>query len=492
MGPLWRLSAGEMASLVGARSVSARELMRQAMERFAAVNPLLNAVCTVNPAAEEQADAIDRRLASGAAPRRLEGVPFLIKDNIETEGVRTTFGSLTRADYVPQEDSISVARLKAAGAVLLGKTNTPEFAHDVNTTNRLFGTTRNPWNLDCTSGGSSGGTGAAVAAGVAPIGLGTDLGGSIRIPASFNGIAGMRPSPGRVPVYPSPLAWDNFVVHVQGPLARHAGDLCLVMAEIAGPDDRDPASLPAGAQDYAAMAAVRRLDGARILYVADFRGEVPTEPEVAVLSRRAALRLRELGAQVDEGDFDVSDLRGIIAGTRAFGMVARYTELLQQHRERMTPPLISQVEASFAYTLADVAKAEIARGGYWHRIRKIMVDYDFIVTPASGITAFRLDRELPTEIGGKKVERFYDSILGAYAFSVTGLPVTAVPAGFTKDGLPVGLQIVGRRLRDDRALAAAAAYEALCPEHFRMPDVDTTWKNASPNEVATTGWVLKK
>jgi amidase len=188
----------------------------------------------------------------------------------------------------------------------------------------------------------------------------------------------------------------------------------------------------------------------------------------------------------------VSDLRGIVAGTRAFGMVARYTELLQQHRERMTPPLISQVEASFAYTLADVAKAEVARGGYWHRMRKVMIDYDFIVTPASGITAFRLDRPLPTEIGGKKVERFYDSILGAYAISVTGLPVTAVPAGYTSEGLPVGLQIVGRRLRDDRALAAAVAYEALCPEHFRMPDVDLAWKNASPDEVATTGWVLKK
>jgi len=170
MEPLWKLSAGELASLVGTRKVSAREVMRQALERLAAVNPLLNAVCTVNPAAQAQADAIDRRLATGAAPRGLEGVPFLIKDNLETEGVRTTYGSLTRAEYVPKEDSISVARLKAAGAVLVGKTNTPEFAHDVNTTNRLFGTTRNPWNLDCTSGGSSGGTGAAVAAGVAPRG----------------------------------------------------------------------------------------------------------------------------------------------------------------------------------------------------------------------------------------------------------------------------------------------------------------------------------
>lgn len=490
--PLWKLSAAELASRVGARAVSAREVMRQAMERLEAVNPVINAVCTVNPNAAAEADEIDRRLASGAAPRRLEGVPFLVKDNIETAGVLTTYGSLTRADYVPKADSISVARLKAAGAVLLGKGNTPEFAHDVTTTNKLFGMTRNPWNPEYTSGGSSGGSGAGVAAGIAPIALGTDLGGSIRVPAAFNGIVGMRPSAGRVAVYPAPLAWENFVYHVQGPLTRNVGDLCLAMAELCGPDDRDPASLPPPAEDYPAMASVRRLDGARILYVGDFGGEVPTEPEVAEVARRAVRRFKELGAQVDEGDFDIGDLRAIVAGTRAFGMVARYSDLLAQHRERMQAQLINQVEASLAYTVADVAKAELGRTAYYHRVRELMTTYDFIVTPTAGITAYRLDRDLPTHIGGRKVERFYDSILGLYAFSVTGFPVVAVPAGFTSEGLPIGIQIVARRLRDDRALAAAAAYEALCADCFRMPEVDTTWRRTSSVEISTTGYTLKK
>jgi amidase len=491
-GSLWRLSAGDIAARVGSRTVSAREVMRQHLARLEAVNPVINAVCTVNPNAAAEADAIDRRLDSGAAPRPLEGVPFLVKDNIETAGVRTTYGSLTRADYVPKADSISVARLKAAGAVLLGKANTPEFAHDVTTTNKLFGMTRNPWNPEYTSGGSSGGPGAGVAGGIAPIALGTDLGGSIRVPASFNGIVGMRPSAGRVPAWPAPLAWENFVYHVQGPLTRNIGDLCLAMAELCGPDDRDPASLPPPAEDYRAVAATRRLDGARILYVRDFGGEVPTEHEVGEVTRRAAARFTDLGARVDEGDFDIGDLRAILAGTRAFGMVARYSDLLAQHRDKMQAQLINQVEASLAYTVADIAKAELGRTAYYHRMREVMATYDFVVTPTAGITAYRLDRDLPTHIGGKKVERFYDSILGLYAFSVTGFPVVAVPAGFTSDGLPIGMQIMARRLRDDRALAAAAAYEALCPEAFRMPDVETTWRRTSAVETTTTGYTIGK
>jgi len=180
------------------------------------------------------------------------------------------------------------------------------------------------------------------------------------------------------------------------------------------------------------------------------------------------------------------------AGTRAFGMVARFSDLLAQHREEMQQQLINQVEASLAYTVADIAKAEIGRTAYYHRMREVMAEYDFIITPTAGITAYRLDRELPTHIGGKKVERFYDSILGLYALSVTGFPVVAVPAGFTSDGLPVGMQIMARRLRDDRALAAAAAYEALCTECFRMPEVDTTWRKSSQVETTTTGYTIAK
>jgi len=214
-------SATELAQSIGAGKRTARDVTEAMLARIALLNPTLNALCTPNAAALAEADAIDARRASGAAPRALEGVPFLVKDNIVTRGIRTTFGSKLLEHHIPDEDAISVERMRAAGGVLLGKTNTPEFAHDVNTSNLVFGTTRNPWDVNRTAGGSSGGTGCAVAAGFAPIGLGTDLGGSIRIPASFNGLFGIRPVPGRVPFYPTEFAWDTLVQHVQGPLTRN-------------------------------------------------------------------------------------------------------------------------------------------------------------------------------------------------------------------------------------------------------------------------------
>ena len=483
------MGAAELAEAVGSRRVSAREVTEAFLARIEAVNGLVNAVCTLNPAAHAEAGACDARLASGAPARPLEGVPFVVKDNVDTAGLLTTYGSLLRKDYVPAEDAVAVERLRCAGAVLLGKANAPEFAHDVNTTNALFGTTRNPWRLDATSGGSSGGTGAAVAAGMAPIGIGTDLGGSIRVPASFNGIVGVRPTPGRVPVYPSVFAWDTLVEHVQGPLTRTVAAAGLMLSVMAGPDDRDPASLPDDRMDLAA--AARRTDavrGRRILYVEDFGGLVPTDPEVAQLARAAALTFEDLGCTVESGSFDAGDLREIVMGTRAFGMVGRYADLIERHRGEMTAPLINQIEDALSRSVREVASAERLRGEYWHRVRRVLERFDHIIAPSVGIAAFDLDRPLPTEIAGRPLERFYDVFLGTYALSVTGLPVVNVPCGFTAKGLPVGVQIVGRRLRDDRALEAAAAFAAARPEHFRQPDIDMAWQRPERSETATTGY----
>ena len=489
MDDILSMSAAELARAVGSRRLSARAVTEAFLARTEAVNGVVNAVCTLNPVALADADACDRHLASGATPRPLEGVPFVVKDNVDTAGLRTTYGSRLRRDFVPAEDAVAVERLRRAGAVLLGKTNAPEFAHDVNTTNALFGTTRNPWRLDATAGGSSGGTGAAVAAGMAPIGIGTDLGGSIRVPAAFNGIVGVRPTPGRVPIYPSVFAWDTLVEHVQGPLTRNVEDAGLMLAVMAGPDDRDPASLPDDGMDLAA--AARRADsvrGRRILYVEDFGGLVPTDPEVARLARAAALAFEDLGCVVESGSLDVSGLREIVMGTRAFGMVGRYADLLDDHRAEMTAPLVNQIEDALRRSVREVAAAERLRGAYWHRVRRLLERFDHIVAPSVGIAAFDLDRPLPTAIAGRPLERFYDVFLGTYAFSVTGLPVAAVPCGFTAAGLPVGVQIVGRRLRDDRALEAAAAFAAARPEHFRRPPVDTAWRAPERGETATTGY----
>ena len=489
------LSAARLARKVADRAVSAREVALATLARVDAVNPTLNAICTLNEAALDEADAVDRRLTEGEAPRPLEGVPVVVKDNIFTRGIRTTFGSRILEHDVPEEDSICVERLRAAGAVVLGKSNTPEFAHDVNTTNPVFGTTRNPWDVNRTAGGSSGGTGSAIAGRLAPAGLGTDLGGSIRIPSSFNGLAGIRPAPGRVAFYPTEFGWDTLVAHVQGPMARTVEDVGLLLDVLAGPDDRDPMSLPAQGLDFAAAARgpadPADLAGTRLALSIDLEGLVPVEPETEALVRGAARDLAALGCEVTETFFDNSTLAEIVFGTRGFGMIARYTERYERHRDVMTPPLLNQIETAMDVDVQAIAKAERLRTDYWHRVRALLERHDFIITPAVGAPAFRLDRPLPDEVGGRKVERYFDIFLTAYTFSVTGLPAMSIPCGFTSEGLPVGLQVVGPRLREDLVLQFAARFAAAHPEHYRVPEVDLEAAKPVEETFASPGLVVR-
>ena len=491
---LTRRSATELAAQIGARRLGAVEVVRACLARIERVNPAVNAICTRHDGALADAEACERRLRAGEARRPLEGVPFVAKDNLPTRGLRTTFGSLILEHHVPDEDALSIARLRAAGAILLGKTNTPEFAHDVNTTNRVFGTTRNPWNLRVTAGGSSGGTGAAVAAGMAPIGLGTDLGGSIRIPSAFCGTVGLRPAPGRVPVVPAEFGWDTLVPHVQGPMTRTVDDCGLMLAVLVGPDDRDPSSLPAEAHDYVKAARYAgRLDHRRVAFAPDLGGLVRVDPDVAQLTAAAArVFARELGASVEEACFDTADVREIIAGTRAFGMVARYADRLEAHRDVMTSQLINQVTDAFRLDVRAITRAERLRTVYWQRVRAFLERFDYILTPTVAAPPFRLDRPLPTEIGGVPVERFYDVFLTTYAFSITGLPAMSVPCGVTASGLPVGLQIVGHRLREDSVLEAASAYARACPQHWQPPAFAEIEAASEPAPtVHTTGFSVR-
>ena len=488
---LWRLGARDIAAGVAKGTISAAEVVRSALGRVEQVNGAVNAICTLNPAAEAEAAAADQRLKNGAAPRPLEGVPFVIKDNIETRGLRTTFGSLTRQDYVPDIDGVCVQRLRAAGGILLGKGNTPEFAHDVVTTNKLFGPTRNPWNLRYTAGGSSGGSAAAVAAGMVPLAIGTDLGGSVRVPAAFNGIVGLRTLPGVIPIHPTDFAWDTITSHVHGPLARHVDDLCLAMSVLAGPDPRDPRSLRTARFDYQGCRGARSLEGKRLFCVRDFAGAVPTEPEVLGLAEAGIERLAALGAEITWGDIDLKDLRPIITGTRAFGMVARFADLMAEQRGALTEQLINQVEASRQVTLDQLVEAERLRTIYWRQLQPLLTDFDAILTPATGITAFALDEPVPTEVGGKKVVRFYDTLLGAYAFTVIDAAAVVVPCARTRAGLPTGLQIVGGRLSETAALEIAVAYENAHPELFQLPEVETTSFVPATESAATGGFEIR-
>lgn len=471
----WRVA--DIPQAIGERRISASEVTAAVLARYEAVNPAVNAVCTINEEAQDEAAAVDRRLGTGAPLRPLEGVPVLIKDNIETAGLRTTFGSKIFADNVPVDDSILVARLRAAGAVILGKTNTPEFAADINTSNFLFGQTRNPWDLNRTSGGSSGGSASAVAAGIAPVGIGTDLGGSIRIPAAFNGLSGLRPSPGRVPVYPQEFAWDTLIAHVQGPLARRVDDLSLLYSVLAGPDERDPTTLPSLPGDYWTLPEDRTsaLLGAKVGYLGGLGGLVPIEPEVGGLVRRALAVLQSAGCAVEEASFDASTLRAIIAGTRGYNLIGRLKPHFDAHAEVLTAPITNQVTSAASVDVEMVTNAERLRTAYWHQVRELLERFDFLLTPTAGIPAFRLDKPLPSSVGGAEVTHFYDTVLTTYAFSITGLPALSVPCGFTGTGMPVGLQIIGPRQREDKVLRFGAGFQAIFPEGTaRRPRIDTS------------------
>jgi amidase len=488
MSELSEKSATELVSLVGGRDVSVMEVARACLDRVHDYNPALNAIVTLNPQFLDESEESDRRLSSGGAIRSLEGVPFVVKDIIGTKGLRTTFGSVIYEHHIPTDDAITVERLRAAGAILLGKANTPEFATDINTTNKIFGLTRNPVNLNVSAGGSSGGSASAVAADMSPIALGTDLGGSIRIPSAWCGVCGMRPSPGRVPVHRPDFGWDTLVAHVEGPIARTVADLGLMLAAIAGPDDRDPSSLAGQGHDYA-QAAHRpvSLNGRRIAYSADLSGLFPVDPEVEAATRAAAREFEAMGSIVEEASFDTSDVREIIAGTRGFGLVARFGDLVDRFHDKMAAQLVGQVSDAVQQDLRSVAKAERLRTQFWHRIRTFLERYDFILTPTVGAPPFCINKPLPTRIGHRSIERYYDIFLSTYAFSLVGLPAVSVPCGFTGSGLPIGLQIVGRRLRDDSVLGAAAAYAARCPQHFERRPIPLEEAVPLSGEVVTPG-----
>ena len=296
--------------------------------------------------------------------------------------------------------------------------------------------------------------------------------------------------------HPTEFGWDTLVAHVQGPMARTVEDVGRLLSVLSGPDDRDPMSLPEQDLDFetAASAATARpaeLAGTRLALGIDLGGLVPVEPEVEALVRRAARDLEALGCVVDETFFDTSGLAEIIFGTRGFGMIARYAERYERHRDVMTRPLLNQIEAARDVDVEAVARAERLRTDYWHRVQALLERHDFILTPAVGAPPFRLDRPLPDEVGGRKVERYYDVFLTAYAFSVTGLPAMSIPCGFTSEGLPVGLQVVGPRLREDLLLQFAASFGAAHPEHYRTPEIDLAAARPIAAAFASPGLVVR-
>jgi aspartyl-tRNA(Asn)/glutamyl-tRNA(Gln) amidotransferase subunit A len=463
------MPAAELAAAIRKKALSPVEVMRALLTRIERVNPALNAFVTLTAEqAMREARAAERAVMKrGARLGPLHGVPFSTKDLVVTKGIRTTFGTRLYADNVPAEDAPMVARLKAAGAIQLGKTNTPMLGWIGATHNLLFGPTRNPWNLDRTPGGSSGGASAAVAAGLGPLAIGTDGGGSIRIPAACTGIFGLKPSFGRIPVHPFSAAWS--LSHI-GPMTRTVKDAALMLAASAGPDERDPHSLPLQPVDY--VAALRKgVKGLRIAWSADLGYEEAVDPEVRAVCERAARRFREAGSRIEEvkpgWPSPLEAWEAIFCG----GIAARLEPYLGDRRQDIDRGLAAIVDETRRWGPTRYVQAWFERLAWNEHPRRLFETYDLLLTPTIGCPPFKVGLDHPGEIAGKPVKR-YSWVPYTPPFNLTGQPAASVPCGFTRDGLPVGLHIVGRRFDDATVLRAAAAFERIQPwSHFKPPEV---------------------
>jgi aspartyl-tRNA(Asn)/glutamyl-tRNA(Gln) amidotransferase subunit A len=459
------LPATELAALIRKRKVSPVEVVDAVLARIEKINPTINAYVLVTAdQARRAARAAERRLGrKGEKLGPLHGVPFSVKDLVITRGVRTTFGTPLYRDHVPTEDAPVVERLTAAGGIMLGKTNTPALGWIGATHNLLFGPTRNPWNLERTPGGSSGGASAAAAAGLGPLHVGTDGGGSIRIPASFTGIVGFKASFGRIPVYPPSAAWS--LSHV-GPMTRTVADAALMMTVCAGPDERDPFSLPAARVDY--LKALRSdLRGLRVAYADDLGFVEALDPEVAAIARTAARAFRELGCRLEEVQPGWPSPRECWEQIFCGGIATRLAPYLDR-RDQIEPGLVKIIETTLAQPPTRFVQAWFDRLAWWQHPRAFFEKYDLLLTPAVACPPFAVGLDNATEVAGKPVGAFAWTPY-TWPFNLTGQPAASVPAGFTADGLPVGLQIVGRRFDDAAVLRAAAAFERARPWAHRRP-----------------------
>ncbi len=456
MTELCFLSAVELARRIRTREVSALEVLHAHVTQIERTNPAVNAIVTQTfEQAGVDARAIDARLARGEDPGPLAGLPVAHKDLTPTKGVRTTFGSPLFADFVPDADGLVVERLKAAGAITVGKTNTPEFGAGSQTFNRVFGATRNPWDTSRTCGGSSGGAAVALACGMVPIADGTDLGGSLRNPASFCNVVGLRPSPGRVPNWPTVNA--SFPLAVGGPMARSVADAALMLSAIAGPDVRSPIALHQPGSVFGASLD-RDFRGARIAWSPDLGG-LPMEPGIVETLLAALPALRDIGCTVEESTPDLRDTDEIFETLRAWHFELSYGELLRDKRASVKQTVAWNVEEGEKLSGADVGRAERKRTELFHRMREFFTKYDFLVCPVTQVMPFDVNVEYPMEVGGRKMGSYLEWMRSCYRISATGLPSLSVPAGFSPGGLPVGLQIVGPHLDDLGVLQLGHAFE---------------------------------
>jgi amidase len=449
-------TATELARLIRDRDVSCEDVMRAHLDQIERVNPKVNAIVTLLPEqAMEGAHDADRKLRSGERVGPLHGLPVAHKDLLPTKGIRTTLGSAIYRDFVPDTDAVIVERLRAAGAITIGKTNTPEFGAGSQTFNAVFGATRNPWDGSKTCGGSSGGAAVALACGMVPIADGSDLGGSLRNPASFCNVVGLRPAAGRVPAWPTLNAW--YMLGVLGPMGRTVEDVALLLSVLAGPDPRAPISISEPGDRFAGPLE-RDLRGLRVAWSKDLGG-LPVDARVTRALEPGREALAALGIEVVDAAPDLSDADEVFRVLRAYTFELTYGALLDARRAELKDTVVWNIEEGRKLTGPQVSRAELKRTELYHRMRRFMEQYAFLAAPVAQVPPFDVDKPWVDEINGEKLTTYLDWMKSCYYISATGLPAISVPCGFTPEGLPVGLQIVGRHRDELGVLQLAHAFQ---------------------------------
>jgi aspartyl-tRNA(Asn)/glutamyl-tRNA(Gln) amidotransferase subunit A len=439
----------ELVEKLKGGEIKPSELVEHCFETIKKLNPKINAFVTLNPnAAEEAKKAKDKPLA---------GLPIAVKDNTDTKGIRTTYGSKLLENYIPTEDAVFVERLKKAGAVVIGKTNMPEFGLIAYTDNVIFGPTRNPWDLTRTVGGSSGGSAAAVAAGMVPIATGNDGGGSIRIPASFCSLYGLKPTTGRIPWYPSMPVFVGMVS--EGFLTNFVEDTAFMLDFVKGPDIRDINSLPDDGKSYY-RGLEDPIDGVRIAFSPNL-GYATVDPEVEEVVRKAAFKLEKVG-EVEEVKVNVPCLETELTLKVVLEFTSFLSDRIEDWKKVAFPPYLGFLAIAESFTYREYIKIEERRIELWRALREIFEKYDFLITPTTAVKPFELGRINPDEIAGEPATPI-GWMPFTYPFNFTGLPAASIPAGFSRDGLPIGMQIVGRKFDDLGVLRLSKAYQDINP-----------------------------
>jgi Asp-tRNA(Asn)/Glu-tRNA(Gln) amidotransferase A subunit family amidase len=465
--------ARELRALIGRKAISPVELFEACRARIERVDPKVNALVADDfERARRDAETAEAAVLKGERLGLLHGLPVAIKDLMATEGLKTTYGSLIHRDNVPERDEIAVARLRQAGAIVIGKTNTPEFGAGSNTTNRVYGATVNPFDPILSCAGSSGGAAAALATGMVPLATGSDMGGSLRTPASFCGVVGHRTSPGAVPNDVRGYGWSP--LSVDGPMARTVGDTALLMAALVGADDRDPLAQPLSPDPFANLAAVD-LGSLRVAFSADL-GCAPVSAAIRAHFKQCAGQLAPLFAHTEWREPDFGDAHFTFETLRAIAFADVHSDYVAEHRRHAGPNVIANAESAKSVSVRDIGRAHREQTDLLRRFQRFFAEFDVLICPAASVVPFPVEDTTVAEIDGEAMATYITWIAVTYAITLSTHPATVIPCGLGPSGMPFGLQIVGRNRDDAGTLAVAAALEAALAEDPRyrrpVPDLD--------------------